>query len=162
MTQHKDFLGRMLEVGDTVVLAVPHYKQLTKGTVTRFTKCFVFVHFPNPWPGAPVGGREIKQDSTQLVKIAGLDSEPTTFSELPKDSWARVMVDLVNVLGGDGASLCQWSDKVPSAIDTANEILRSVETLSGLKENTLRMCDVNRSVPAALSIGLEQAKRGNL
>lgn len=65
----KDFLEQELNVGDTVVLILPGYRELTKGTIVRFTKCFVIVLYRKPWGGVHDGNTEVKQTPNQLVKV---------------------------------------------------------------------------------------------
>ena len=45
------------------------------------------------------------------------------FSDLPEDSWEKVMVKLVDFIGGDGPSLVNWSDEIPNPKQTAKQIL---------------------------------------
>jgi hypothetical protein len=66
----KDFLGEDLKVGDSVILVIPRYRGYVVGVIERFTKSYVFVSFPKPWPGACVGGGPpIKQNPSQLIKL---------------------------------------------------------------------------------------------
>lgn len=51
------------------------------------------------------------------------------FSELPNDSWEKTMVNVVNIIGGDGASLMNWNDEIPNPYDTAIAILEIIEYL---------------------------------
>ena len=59
----KDFLGNELNVGDTVVMIRPNYRELMKAKIIRFTNCFVVLSCPHVWKG------EIKQTSDQMIKI---------------------------------------------------------------------------------------------
>jgi len=45
------------------------------------------------------------------------------FSDLPENSWRKVMVKLVDFIGGDGPSLVRWSDEIPTPEEVALEIL---------------------------------------
>lgn len=45
------------------------------------------------------------------------------FSDLPENSWEKVMVNLVDFIGGDGPSLVNWGDEIPTPIKTATQIL---------------------------------------
>lgn len=45
----KDFLGKKLAVGDTVVLTAPQYRHFTKANVIAFTPKKVRVEFNNTW-----------------------------------------------------------------------------------------------------------------
>jgi hypothetical protein len=45
------------------------------------------------------------------------------FSDLPENSWEKVMVKLVDFIGGDGPSLVRWSDEIPVPEEVALEIL---------------------------------------
>jgi hypothetical protein len=65
----KDFLGNQLEVGDEVVFIVPGYRELTRGIITKFTKCFVFIEKHNPNQIRAAWQETIKQTPEQLVKI---------------------------------------------------------------------------------------------
>jgi hypothetical protein len=40
------------------------------------------------------------------------------FSDLPNNSWEKVMVHLVGYIGGDDASLTNWSDEIPDPVRT--------------------------------------------
>lgn len=66
----KDFLGKDLQVGDSVVLVIPGYRGYVVGVIEKFTKCYAFVSFPKPWSGACVGGGDpIKQNPSQLIRL---------------------------------------------------------------------------------------------
>ena len=61
----KDFLGKELEVGDTVVFVQLGYRNLLKGTVKRLTpKTAIIEH-----PMTNVCSKETKQFHEQLVKV---------------------------------------------------------------------------------------------
>jgi hypothetical protein len=45
------------------------------------------------------------------------------FSDLPENSWEKVMVKLVDFIGGDGPSLVNWSNEIPNPEQTAKQIL---------------------------------------
>jgi hypothetical protein len=45
------------------------------------------------------------------------------FSDLPNNSWEKVMVKLVDFIGGDGPSLVNWSNEIPDPVETATQIL---------------------------------------
>lgn len=51
------------------------------------------------------------------------------FSDLPNNSWEKVMVNLVEHIGGDGGSLVKWSDEIPDPVETATAILNMVQYL---------------------------------
>jgi len=67
MVEHFDFMSHKLAVGDTVVFILPNYRELVKGTVTRFTECFVFIDYKHP---RYTSMTTIKQTGEQLVKVA--------------------------------------------------------------------------------------------
>jgi hypothetical protein len=55
------------------------------------------------------------------------------------------MVNVVETIGGDGASLTQWKDEIPKAIETAISILGMVEYLDpDYKPGTLTENFLNR------------------
>ena len=45
------------------------------------------------------------------------------FSDLPENSWEKQMVNLVDTIGGDGASLTKWNNEIPDPVETAKAIL---------------------------------------
>jgi hypothetical protein len=49
------------------------------------------------------------------------------FSDLPNNSWEKVMVHLVEHIGGDGGSLVKWSGEIPDPVETATAILGMVQ-----------------------------------
>lgn len=51
------------------------------------------------------------------------------FSDLPNNSWEKVMVHLVEHIGGDGGSLVKWNDEIPDPVETATAILDMVQYL---------------------------------
>lgn len=59
----KDFLGNDLAVGDMVVMIRPHYRELVKAKIIRFTKCYVILEYAGSYKG------EIKQTPDQMIKI---------------------------------------------------------------------------------------------
>lgn len=64
----KDFLGNELEVGDQVITTDSDYKEFLLVTITRFTKCKVFVH----WKGKKWGfdhDKELRRNPEQIVKV---------------------------------------------------------------------------------------------
>ena len=69
-TAMKDFLGQKLEIGDSVALIMPNYRELTKGVITRFTRCYAYVAYNRYGNSKAVPDvTEIKQSSAQLAKI---------------------------------------------------------------------------------------------
>lgn len=57
----KDFLGKELNVGDHIVFARKHYRELSRGVIGRFTAKYVVINLEN--------GDEFKQTPKQVVKI---------------------------------------------------------------------------------------------
>jgi len=51
------------------------------------------------------------------------------FSDLPNNSWEKVMVNLVEHIGGDSGFLVKWGDKIPDPVETATSILNMVQYL---------------------------------
>lgn len=51
------------------------------------------------------------------------------FGDLPNNSWEKVMVNLLEHIGGDGASLVRWSNEIPDPVETATAILDMVQYL---------------------------------
>ena len=45
------------------------------------------------------------------------------FSDLPENSWEKVMFKVVDFIGGDAPSLCNWKDEVPTPEKVAEEIV---------------------------------------
>ncbi len=67
---HKDFLGKELLMGDTVILIAPKYRHLVQAKVIEFTPKNVRVEFVNTWNYGPGGDiQEILQGGSQLVKV---------------------------------------------------------------------------------------------
>ena len=65
----KDFLGRPLKVGDTVVMMAPNYRSLVKAEIIGETpKCFR-VRFTNTWNFGNGMVQETIQFPNQLVLI---------------------------------------------------------------------------------------------
>lgn len=54
----KDFLGKQLELGDTVVITAPRYRQFALATVIAFTPKLVRVEYINNWNYQPPGRLE--------------------------------------------------------------------------------------------------------
>ena len=52
---------------------------------------------------------------------------PMNFNDLPNNSWEKVMVHLVEHIGGDGGSLVKWSGEIPDPVETATEILGMIQ-----------------------------------
>jgi len=61
-----DYMGNPLEKGDTVIFISPGYRDFTKGTIVRFTKCYVIVSYK---PRNSTLEYEIKQTPDQLIKV---------------------------------------------------------------------------------------------
>lgn len=51
------------------------------------------------------------------------------FSDLPENSWEKVMVNLVEHIGGDSGALVKWSNEIPDPVETATAILNMVQYL---------------------------------
>jgi hypothetical protein len=45
------------------------------------------------------------------------------FSDLPENSWEKVMYKVVDFIGGDAPSLCNWNDEIPTPEKVAEEIV---------------------------------------
>jgi hypothetical protein len=54
------------------------------------------------------------------------------FSDLPNNSWEKVMVKLVDFIGGDGPSLVKWSGEIPNPKQTAKQILGVLAYYEGM------------------------------
>jgi len=67
----KDFLGRALELGDSVVIIAPNYRHFVLARVIKFTPQSVRVAYNNDWNG--YGYKELLQSPSQLVKVDGPD-----------------------------------------------------------------------------------------
>ena len=48
------------------------------------------------------------------------------FSDLPEDSWEKVMFRVVDFIGGDAPALCNWIGEVPTPQKVAESILTVV------------------------------------
>jgi hypothetical protein len=48
------------------------------------------------------------------------------FSDLPDNSWEKVMYKVVEFIGGDAPYLCNWSDEIPTPQKVAEEIVSMV------------------------------------
>lgn len=74
----KDFVGRPLELGDSVVVMAPGYRHLVMAKVIDFTPRSVRVAFMNTWNFGKTGMyTELMQSPDALVKVDGPDL--TTF-----------------------------------------------------------------------------------
>ncbi len=62
MTEHFDYFGNRLSIGDIVVYQSPYYREFLQGEVDRFTNKFVFLKL-DTYPYS------IKQEGKQLIKI---------------------------------------------------------------------------------------------
>lgn len=70
----KDFLGRDLEIGDSVVIIAPGYRDLVLARIMKFTAKQVKVSYMNTWNfGKPGRYAELLQYPSQLVKVDGPD-----------------------------------------------------------------------------------------
>jgi hypothetical protein len=56
------------------------------------------------------------------------------FSDLPDNSWEKVLVKLVDFIGGDGPSLVNWSDEIPDPVETATQILGVIAYIDKMDE----------------------------
>lgn len=66
MAVHKDFMGKELDVGDTVVFIVPHDRELIKGTVVQFIDRHAEITYIRPQSNTP---SSIKLTGEHLVKV---------------------------------------------------------------------------------------------
>jgi len=68
----KDFLGRNLELGDSVIIIAPKYRHFVLAKVIKFTTSQVRVAFMNTW-NFPGGGyyTELLQSPSQLYRVDG-------------------------------------------------------------------------------------------
>jgi hypothetical protein len=66
----KDFLGKNIELGASVVIAAPGYRILVKGTVVGFTPKKVYIEYINNW-NYGASGRPVKvlQETRQIVCV---------------------------------------------------------------------------------------------
>jgi len=65
----KDFLGKTVEVGDTVIFSLPRYRYtLVKGVVVKITKCYFSIEYLEPDTGSSKEYCTIKQEPRQVVK----------------------------------------------------------------------------------------------
>lgn len=70
----KDFLGRELEIGDSVIVIQPGYRDFVLARVIQFTPKQVRVSFMNTWNyGASGYYTELLQPPSQLTKVDGPD-----------------------------------------------------------------------------------------
>ena len=60
----KDFLGKELQIGDSVVVVVPNYRELVLAQIVAFTPKKVRVVYDDRY-----GKQDLIQDPHQLVKI---------------------------------------------------------------------------------------------
>ena len=59
-----DFLGKEINIGDIVVFVQLHYRDLSKGTITKITpKTVLISHDKTNW-----GSKEIRQYHSQVIK----------------------------------------------------------------------------------------------
>ena len=65
----KDFLGKDLAVGDTVVFIAPRYRILCKGEIFAFTPLKARVKYLNTWNYRDGYPCELLQEPKQLVKV---------------------------------------------------------------------------------------------
>lgn len=70
---YKDFLGRPLEIGDSVVAMAPGYRHFVLARVVAFTPKNVRVGYQNTWNYRSGMYMELLQDSNQLVRVDGPD-----------------------------------------------------------------------------------------
>jgi len=49
------------------------------------------------------------------------------FSDLPEDSWEKVMVHLVGWISGGDVALVNWSGEIPGPVKISNAILGMVQ-----------------------------------
>ena len=72
MPQIKDFLGRELEIGDSVIVIAPGYRNFVLARVIHFTPMQVRVSFMNTWNYSGEGYyTELLQSGCQLTKVDG-------------------------------------------------------------------------------------------
>jgi hypothetical protein len=70
----KDFLGRELELGDSVIVVAPGYRHFVLARVIHFTPKQVRVSFMNTWNHSGDGYyTELLQGPSQLTKVDGPD-----------------------------------------------------------------------------------------
>ena len=72
----KDFLGKLLEIGDTVVMVAPQYRMFNKAKVIAFTKTKVRVEYTNTWnfsKGHPCAVETYLSDPDFLIKVEKKD-----------------------------------------------------------------------------------------
>ena len=70
----KDFLGRDLELGDSVIVIAPNYRHFVLARVIQFTPKQVRVSFMNTWNFGSEGYyTELLQSPKQLTKVDGPD-----------------------------------------------------------------------------------------
>jgi hypothetical protein len=68
----KDFLGRTLELGDSVIVIAPGYRHFVLARVIHFTPKQVRVSFMNTWNFSGDGYyTELLQGPSQLTKVDG-------------------------------------------------------------------------------------------
>ena len=67
----KDFLGRELALGDSVIIIAPNYRHFVLARVIKFTPKQVRVAYNNDWNG--YGYCELLQSPSQLTKVDGPD-----------------------------------------------------------------------------------------
>ena len=69
----KDFLGRDLELGDSVIVIAPGYRHFVLARVIAFTPKQVRVSFMNTWNFSDGYYTELLQGPSQLTKVDGPD-----------------------------------------------------------------------------------------
>jgi hypothetical protein len=70
----KDFLGRELAIGDSVIVIAPNYRHFVLARVIQFTPKQIRVSFMNTWNYGPEGHyTELLQSPSQLTKVDGPD-----------------------------------------------------------------------------------------
>jgi hypothetical protein len=66
--KQKDFLGKELEVGDSVIFIEPGYRNFQKGVIFKFTEKMIFINWKNP--RCHISKEDtLKQCGYQVVKI---------------------------------------------------------------------------------------------
>lgn len=70
----KDFLGRELVIGDSVIIIAPNYRHFVVARVIAFTARQVRVAYMNDWNFAAPGlYKELLQSPGQLTRVDGPD-----------------------------------------------------------------------------------------
>lgn len=69
-----DFIGRELEIGDSVIVIAPNYRHFVLARIIQFTPKQVRVSFMNTWNYGGEGRyTELLQSPQQLTKVDGPD-----------------------------------------------------------------------------------------